>query len=376
MNARALLLSAYDAKSHRTWRQRLTQMFPTICWQQLTLAPRNFNWRIRGNSLLWALSHQEELNGEYDFLLATSMVDLSSLRGLVPTICEIPTIVYFHENQFAYPANLQRADNIEPKLVPVYSALCADKIVFNSHYNRSSFLEGAKRLFNQLPDKLPESALAKLEDSCVIPVPVDIPDSRNSRPLTTELLHVAWNHRWEYDKGPELLLAITRKIVEQMLPIQLHILGESFRNIPAEFAEIEQLLNSHAESLNSDKSYIGYIENEEEYYDFLASCDVVLATARHDFQGLAIQEACLAGCTPLVPNKLVYPEYLPQNFLYRDSEEIHLGAEEVVSRLACWLKLKNSGSNLPKAEISQYNSENLINDYRRLFEFPAQIQKQ
>jgi hypothetical protein len=51
------------------------------------------------------------------------MVDLATLRGLIPDLAQIPSVLYFHENQFAYPAGQQRKENVEPVLVPLYSAL-------------------------------------------------------------------------------------------------------------------------------------------------------------------------------------------------------------------------------------------------------------
>ena len=113
MNFSGLLLSAYDARSHALWRYRIAEMTPEVSWLELTLPPRNFNWRIRSNSLHWAFNNRDELTDNYNFLLATSMVDLSSLRGFVPQLGCIPNIIYFHENQFAYPSNQQKIENIE-----------------------------------------------------------------------------------------------------------------------------------------------------------------------------------------------------------------------------------------------------------------------
>lgn len=100
---RVLLLSAYAAASHQHWQRSLLAMFPDWQWQVLTLPPRHFSWRIRGNPLYWALSERALLEGEYDLLVATSMVDLATLRGLVPGLARLPSLLYFHENQFEYP---------------------------------------------------------------------------------------------------------------------------------------------------------------------------------------------------------------------------------------------------------------------------------
>ncbi|MDO9476987.1 MAG: DUF3524 domain-containing protein, partial [Pseudohongiella sp.] len=129
---RILLLSAYDAGSHQQWRQILCDMFPHYHWTCLSLPARHFSWRVRGNSLSWAFNHRRELTDNYDLVIATSLTDLASLRGFVPELARIPTLVYFHENQFAYPATAQQHASIEPAMVNLYSALCADHVAFNS----------------------------------------------------------------------------------------------------------------------------------------------------------------------------------------------------------------------------------------------------
>jgi hypothetical protein len=50
---RILILSGYDAGSHRRWREQLVASQPEFEWRSLFLAPRFFRWRIRGNALSW-----------------------------------------------------------------------------------------------------------------------------------------------------------------------------------------------------------------------------------------------------------------------------------------------------------------------------------
>ena len=165
--------------------------------------------------------------------------------------------------------------NIEPLLVPIYTALCADKIVFNTIFNKSTFIEGARNLFNILPDKFPPSIIEKLESAVVVPVPIEIPQTQVMTPITSELLEVVWNHRWEYDKGPELLLAIIELVIKQNLPIRFHVVGEKFRQQPPAFDQIKSLLSEYTHSLAIEAGAYGFIREEREYYDLLALFEMV-----------------------------------------------------------------------------------------------------
>ena len=152
---KVLLLSAYDAHSHRRWRRGLVAAFPDWDWTVLALPPRHFSWRVRGNSLSWAFGERHTLEQPYDVIVATSMTDLSALKGLVPSLAGIPTLVYCHENQFAYPEPPERVPRNAPKITTLYAMLAADRVLFNSEYNRTTLLDGAGALLAQMPDAVP-----------------------------------------------------------------------------------------------------------------------------------------------------------------------------------------------------------------------------
>jgi glycosyltransferase involved in cell wall biosynthesis len=367
-----LVLSAYDATSHRLWRERLAALFPEYAWTQLSLPPRHFDWRVRSNSLHWGLSDAPQLDADYDLLLATSMVDLAALRGLRPALAGIPTAVYFHENQFFYPANdhadARRRQNIEPMLVPVYSALCADAIVFNSTFNRSTFLSGLKLLFDSLPDALPDAAWQRLQRSVVIPVPVALePPAPSTLSASADILEVLWNHRWEYDKGPRLLLAVLQALQQQNVPVRLHLAGQQFRQQPEEFAQIVRLAAELSKARQLAPGQSGFVEDPANYQQLMDQCDVVLSTADHDFQGLGVQEAALRGCSPLVPDDLAYPEYLPEHCRYPRLETVSATAAGVARRLAALYKLKQIGQPLPLPDLGSYCGAAIRQQYQDCF---------
>ncbi len=364
---RILLLSGYDAKSHATWRLRLQEFFPDWHWTVLSMPPRHFAWRIRSNAMQWATQEAGTLNQSFDLLLATSMVDLASLRGLVPALAKTPTLLYFHENQFAYPEGRQRNNNLEPLLVPIYASLSANKIAFNTKFNLDTFNKGVRSLSRTLPEPLPAELFAKIDQAELLPVPLAVTQTERVTGSDPELLEIVWNHRWEYDKGPELLLSLIRLCQRAQLRFRFHIVGQQFREQPRPFTEIEKLLSTIADETGIERGAFGYLENEADYLALLGSSDVVLSTALHDFQGLAIQEACVLGCRPLVPDALAYPEYLPAEALYPLSPEPEQTAQGVLNRLQLYSQQKRNGESQELINLSDYQAPKIKTRYAKVF---------
>jgi glycosyltransferase involved in cell wall biosynthesis len=70
--------------------------------------------------------------------------------------------------------------------------------------------------------------------------------------------------------------------------------------------------------MKSKISHFGYVENRDDYYKMLVQGDIVVSTARHEFFGISIVEAVRAGCFPVVPKRLVYPELFGPKFIYEE----------------------------------------------------------
>ncbi len=350
-----LLLSGYDASSHRYWRTTLEQEIKEVDWTQLSLPDRHFYWRVRSNSLSFAFEHQEILEQDYDLILATSMVDLSSLRGFCPSLAKIPTIVYFHENQFAYPVSDQQPNLVNVQITSIYSALCADKLLFNSNYNRSSFLEGAKTLLKRMPDHVPAGLVDTLVHKAeVMAVPIESRNCESTLNVNHEP-HIIWNHRWEYDKQPEVFFDALNLLKASGQAFKLHIVGQSFRNKPDCFERAKQ-------SFVDEILTYGF-QSKEDYFSLLENSDIVISSALHDFQGLSIQQAIVAGCTPIAPNRVAYPEYIPQEYLYESSKNPKQEAENL------FIKLKQTidSKNYKHIDLTHYSTQSLIPKYISFF---------
>ncbi|NBB92324.1 MAG: DUF3524 domain-containing protein [Gammaproteobacteria bacterium] len=316
---RVLLLSAYRSDSHAYWADWLQREIDNVDWHVLELPGRHFAWRIRGNPLSWLDALPAE---QPDLLLATSMVDLATLKGLQPHLASVPSLLYFHENQFAYPLSDDQVRSVEPAMVQIYAGLSADRLLFNSAFNRDSYLDGVERLLERMPDHVPRDISRRLrEKSSVLPVGIDPiePAGDKDRRL------VLWNHRWEYDKRPELFADAMIELAVQGLGFRLALLGARGRNpVPA----LERLRLELSDRIVAD----GFLQKDE-YRSIVSRAGIVVSTAAHEFQGLSMLEAVSAGAEPVVPDALCYPEQYPSRYRYaaNDSGDLVRQLRETLS---------------------------------------------
>lgn len=364
---RVLLLSAYDAESHQHWRNLLVEAFTDVHWTVLTLPSRYFSWRIRGNSLSWAFDKRDVLEQPYDLIIATSMTDLSALRGFVPTLARIPAILYFHENQFVYPSSGKEFKSVEPCILNLYGAISADYVLFNSQFNQDTFLQGCKSLLEKLPDHVPKGVIEHLkEKSSVLPVPLSddcfthrsVNEIRwvNRDPVCNRPLRIVWAARWEYDKGPDRLLSILEALEHSEIDYRIAILGQKFRGTPDTFSIMGEKFAHRIDQF-------GYADSRDEYLSWLNCADIFLSTATHEFQGLSVLEAVALGCIPILPKRQVYPDLFADEYLYPDCEDnLVLEAVKAVEAIEKqWKALQSGLAAVPN--VGHFHNEALIPQY-------------
>ena len=305
------LLSAYRSESHASWVNWLSnQQDCPVRLRIFELPGRYFRWRIRGNPLSWMAEFRDALQQEQPHhILATSMVDIATIKGLHPELADIPVTLYFHENQFAYPVGDRQHSSIDPQMVQLYGALTSERCLFNSRFNLESMLEGVTELLRKLPDAIPDHVVDELRaKSSVLPVAVETVNTDTIPAQTDTTSMILWNHRWEYDKRPDRFEAVLDTLANRGVDFQLALLGPRPEKVPGELSAIRE---KHAARIVAD----GMVPRAE-YETLLKRARVVISTADHEFQGLSMIEAVSAGATPVVPDALCYREQYPGRFRY------------------------------------------------------------
>lgn len=283
-------------------------------WTTVGLPDCNWKWRMRHAAIEFArqIKLRSDSGEFWDVVLCTDMLNAAELRALAAPIRDLPLVVYFHENQFAYPIRGKQQPDHHFLFTNFVSALAADEVWFNSRFNLDSMLAGLRKHAQTWPDYAPLEEIASIEGkSKIVPPPIEFPDEdldrmfeeRNQRVTSGEPLRLVWAARWEYDKNPEALLKCLELLDQQRVPFRLSVIGEDSGMAPRAFAEIHDRFETQIENW-------GYQQSREEYWSVLSSADVFLSTATHEFFGLSVAEAIAVGVSPLLPNRLAYPELL------------------------------------------------------------------
>jgi len=279
-----------------------------------------WKWRMRGAALHLA-ERLADRPVEVDCLVVSDYCNLCDLKALLPPPWRaVPTVAYFHENQLTYPLADESDRDYGYGFINLTTALAAEEVWFNSSYHRQEFLDGAEAILKRLPDYVPHGAVPAVRaKSRVMPLGIDWDGLSKADRRQSDPPLVLWNHRWEYDKGPEAFFNAVTTLTEEGQHFHVAVAGERFRTCPPVFDTVGKRLGDRLVQF-------GYVSSRAEYVEWLQRADLVVSTAVHEFFGLSVLEAVAAGCFPLLPNRLSYPELLPEGWhrwcLYPDDVEL------------------------------------------------------
>lgn len=274
-----------------------------------TLPGRYWRWRMDAAAVSLAEQARTALerHGMPDVILASSLLDLPTFLGLIrPALANTPVVLYFHENQLTYPRPDDAPAPRTYALMNYRSALAADACWFNSSFHRSSFLNALPPFLQRFPEASPTPRLDTIaQKSAVHHLGINLKrfGPLSARPANSPPV-LLWNQRWAFDKNPEGLLHLVTALDGRGLDFHLIITGRAAQQPPE---AIEALRTRFADRL----LHIGFVEDADVYAELLHRADIVLSTAHHEFFGIAVMEAIHCGCHPVLPNRLSYPELIP-----------------------------------------------------------------
>jgi len=373
---RLLVLEPYNGGSHRAV---LDCLLPALGWDHdlLQLPARKWKWRMRGAAITFA-DQARRLDAEWraqfpdgeparprarsrwDAALASTFLNLAEFKGLAgPGVASVPTVVYFHENQLVYPNRHVAEWDLQFPLTNITSALAADECWFNTAWNRDTFVEGIVPFIRQFPDRHPTGLARRIAGvSSILAPPFDPAPFDAAPPTRGPRCRIVWPHRWEHDKDPGAFFAAVTALAREGLDFEVAVAGQAFAETSAEFA-------AAADALGDRLAHIGEPEGRDAYARLLAGADVAVSTAVNEFFGLAMVEAAYAGCFPLVPDRLAYPEIYPREMRYGSGEAL-------VARLRS-LIVERPGLGQGRALAERFTIGALVAEYRVAFERVASL---
>jgi glycosyltransferase involved in cell wall biosynthesis len=297
---------------------------------------------------------------QYDGIIVSGMFRLSDLKALAGNSLP-PVLVYFHETQLTYPrpSNDKIAMDSRLFMADITTALCADRVAFNSEFHMTAFLASILEFMDSVPDYPIAGVIDEIRYKSTVMFPgMDFKDfeeitdvHENKTPL------VIWNHRWSYDKNAASFFYAVDVMIDKGIEFELAILGECpGQRIPEIFQEAKERLGKRVVQF-------GYVENRYTYIDWLKRGTVAVSTAKQENFGMSMVEAMRYGCVPLLPKRLSYPEIVPErfhvDFLYSNQKEFHEKFHHILTEQE---RFKGMSSKISKA-MGFYSWPQRIEDY-------------
>ena len=312
-----LFLEPFFGGSHRYFAEGLSQ-HSRYQIDLVTLPARFWKWRMRG-AALYFLKNSPPLE-DYDGLITSDLMSLSDFRSLIGAGCP-PALVYFHESQITYPLAPGEAMDVHFGFTDMTTALAAERILFNSQTHFDAFFSKLPKFLKMMPDFRPTWVVDEIRSRAGVLHPgCDVANlNHGAPPVRSKPPLIIWNHRWEFDKNPKDFFLALDEMIKRGIDFRLALLGENFQNCPKDFTAARKRYGKRIVRYGHEPSRLAYEA-------WLKEGTVVISTAWQENFGISMVEAISAGCIPLLPRRLSYPEIIPESshkdFLYKNQEEL------------------------------------------------------
>ena len=358
---RIALIDTFFDESHAYWAEGLKK-YSSHEILIYSNPPRYWKWQMVGGTMEMAKRIKGEVE-KFDLIIVTDMVDLPCFLGYLRNKKLPKVVMYFHENQITYPWSSDDKDIAKERdhhygFMNLRSAIVSDYVLFNSEYHKSSFLSSLPSFVKKFPTYPWKKDLNNLNGKAsVLPIGIDLS-------LFRERIHrcdcpiFLWNHRWEYDKGPTEFFETLFGLKKEGIGFELIVLGKSHNRKPKIFELAKK-------RLSNEIIHWGFAANRSDYIALISQANIAMVTSNQDFFGISTVEAIAAGCYPILPNKLAYPEHIPPNS----------HPDVIYNKGELFEKVKTVIDNKAYAEVNhfqqylnKYECQQVVKDYDDLFE--------
>jgi len=359
-----LLIEPYYTGSHKQWAEGY-QKSSRHHIKILSMKGNYWKWRMHGGAV--TLSQKfNEMTWKPDLFLATDMIDLTTFLALSRNqSLGIPSSIYFHENQLIYPwsptdRDIKLKRDSHYGFINYASALAADQVFFNSEFHMNSFLNALRPFLKHFPDNRELDSVNIIRDkSSVLHLGIDLKQFDNYKMKKEGKPLILWNHRWEYDKNPELFFSVLKQIKNDGFDFKLAVIGENFSQTPVIFDKAKIIFKKNIIQW-------GYVKSFKHYAELLWKADILPVTSNQEFFGVSVMEAIYCDTWPILPDRLSYPELLPTSLhhehLYSTEKELY---EKIVQCLNKYARIRS------KKLISianRFDWENIVSFYDSIME--------
>ena len=206
--------------------------------------------------------------------------------------------------------------------------------IYNTVYAPSNFLVAA------LPCKFQEKTKV---------FPWGLDNFTEQRYKNAKTIDVIFPHRMNGDKGIDDLIDIVSKMPDVKFVVTSPQNKNAFRK------------SCYYKSMNKYKN-IAFLfgQSEKEHIKTLSKAKIVLSCAEQENFGYAVMKAMLSGCIPVLPNRLCYPEFFDNAFLYNNIREatnkIYLYLNQDTNKIEQKMMVS-------KKKIRLFSFSNLLKDF-------------
>ncbi|XP_073161511.1 tRNA-queuosine alpha-mannosyltransferase isoform X4 [Lepidochelys kempii] len=370
---RILLIEAFYGGSHKQLADLLQEEIEECVLY--TLPAKKWHWRARTAALYFMQT--VPANANYRILFASSVLNLTELIALRPDLGKLKKVLYFHENQLAYPVQKCQERDFQYGYNQILSCLVADIVVFNSAFNMESFLTSIGNFLKLIPDHRPKDLEKIIRPKCqVLYFPVRFPDVSRFMP-EHKLAHLekitgvkgngdtylfrGLPFQQKYRATGSLMKNSSSSPESGLCEAQSGLCTTQQERLQFPLTSLEKLNKSKAsESTNQEVPC-----QEDKQHVTFNPCNLLSGM---DYQQRPLHivwphrwiEAVYCGCYPLCPNALVYPEIFPAEYLYSTPEQLFKKLQNFCKRPDIVRK------HLYKGEMDQFSWAALRGKFRSL----------